>query len=33
MVSYHWLMVKVAEEVHKNIEVRLKESAEFQTQL
>ena len=26
-------MVKVTEEVHKNIEVRLKESAEFQTQL
>ena len=28
-----WLMVKVTEEVRKNIEVRLKESAEFQTQL
>lgn len=27
------LMVKVTEEVRKNIEVRLKESAEFQTQL
>lgn len=27
------MMVKVTEEVHKNIEVRLKESAEFQTQL
>lgn len=26
-------MVKVTEEVRKNIEVRLKESAEFQTQL
>lgn len=25
--------MKVTEEVHKNIEVRLKESAEFQTQL
>lgn len=27
------MMVKVTEEVRKNIEVRLKESAEFQTQL
>lgn len=26
-------MMKVTEEVHKNIEVRLKESAEFQNQL
>lgn len=26
-------VTKVTEEVHKNIEVRLKESAEFQTQL
>lgn len=26
-------MLKVTEEVHRNIEVRLKESAEFQTQL
>lgn len=28
-----WLLIKVTETVQKNIEVRLKESAEFQTQL
>lgn len=40
MLNFKWylyptvcMMVKVTEEVRKNIEVRLKESAEFQTQL